>query len=146
MTEKSKVNNWLFSEQLEIFKQRILDPLRKNTVEALEILQNPNYKWESKIQKDKAKARYDEMKSRLDLYNMLYGEASTLIMQHEELVDLLASLYASWYNMVSNKGKQPAEMMSMQRDELQRIFTELYKALEPLKLPIQPPKTKEGQE
>ena len=143
MTEKRKANDWLFAGQLEIFKQRILDPLKSKTEEALKILQDDKRRWDSPAQKEKANTRYKEMSSRLDLYNVLYGEGMRIIHQHEDLVDTLANLYASWYNIVSTKGRQPSEMMSMQADELQRIFMEIYKILEPLKLPIQKPEPKE---
>lgn len=138
--EKSIANDWAAAQQLEIFKQRFLDPMEERLKKAQKALEDPKFKWESKEQKQRARDKTAEMEGHLDLYRAVYGSTSDLIHQHENLIDLLANSYSAWYNIVSLRGKQMPEMMESQAEELQKIFTDIHKALEPLKLPIKPPK------
>ena len=137
--EKSMVNDWACAQQLEIFKQRYLDPMEERYAKAKAVFNDPKHRWESPEQKEKAKAKYDEMDGYLNLYRALYGATMDLIHQHEALIDTLANSYASWFNVVSNKGKQMPQMMEGQVDELQKIFTNFYEVLKPLNLPIKEP-------
>lgn len=136
--EKSMVNDWACAQQLEIFKQRYLDPMEKRYENAKKILEDKSHRWESPEQRQKALDKFEEMEGYLNLYKALYGATMDLIHQHEALIDTLANGYAAWYNISSNKGKQMTEMMEMQATEIERIFQSFYDALEPLKLPIQP--------
>jgi len=137
--ERSIVNDWACAQQLEIFKQRYLDPMEVRYDKAKKLLDDPKYQWESPEQKKKAKDKFEEIEGHLDLFRALSGSITDLIHQHENFVDLMTNSYAAWFNIVSLRGKQMPEMMESQVQELQKIFTEIYKALEPLKLPIQEP-------
>ena len=105
---------------------------------AQKILENKAHRWESPEQKQKAKDKFDEMDGYLSLYRALYGATMDLIHQHEALINTMANGYSSWYNVASKKGKQMTEMMSMQANEIERIFQTFYDALGPLKLPLEP--------
>jgi len=143
--ERSMVNDWACAQQLEIFKQRYLDPMEVRYEKAQKILDNKAHRWESLEQKQKAKDKFDEMDGYLSLYRALYGATMDLIHQHEALVNTMANGYSSWYNVASKKGKQMTEMMSMQANEIERIFQTFYDALGPLKLPLQPTKYKQDE-
>ena len=136
--EKSIVNDWACAQQLEIFKQRYLDPMEARYAKAKKLLDDPKYRWESAEMKKKAKDKFEEMEGHLDLFRALYGGVSDIIHQHEALINTLANGYSSWYNVVSLKGRQMPEMMSTQATEIERIFQSFYDAMEPLKLPLQP--------
>ena len=132
------VNDWVCAQQLEIFKQRYLDPMNARYEKAQKVLDDKGYRWESQEQRKKALDKFDEMEGMLDLHKALYGAMTDLIHQHEALINTLANGYVSWWNMVSNKGRQMPQMMDMQVTEMERIFQTFYDALEPLKLPINP--------
>ena len=132
------VNDWACAQQLEIFKQRYLDPMEKRYDAAKKLFDDPKHRWESPELKKKAKAKFEEMEGMLNLYRAMYGATMDLIHQHEALIDTVANSYASWYNVISVKGKQMPEMMEMQTTEMERIFQTFYDALKPLNLPIKP--------
>ena len=133
------VNDWACAQQLEIFKQRYLDPMEERYAKAQKIFSDKEHRWESIEQKQKAKDKFDEMEGYLNLYRALYGATMDLIHQHEALINTMANNYSSWYNIVSNGGKQMPQMMGRQVEELQKIFTNFYEVLKPLNLPIKPP-------
>lgn len=138
--EKSLANNWECARELDLWKERHWDTLDKEVKRAMEILQDPNQKWIDKEQKARAEGRYKILDSRNIDYAKLYNAVKKMISQHEALVDLMAHLYASWYNNVSYEGRQQREMMQGQADILQEIFTRIFKELEPLNLKLNPPK------
>ena len=133
-------NDWEFAKVLQTFKTKVLDPQEERTAEAFKIMTNPEFKWRDDEQKKLGQAKLDNYRVWLDHYKEFYAEGSKLIQDHEALVEQLCKWYQDWYNNISNDGKQETEIMEMQADMLNEIFVEIYKALEPLKLEIKPPK------
>jgi len=139
--EMSDVNDYAFAKQIDLFKKEVLDKQETRVSEAKKIMDDPNYQWKDEAQKTTAKAKLDNMKWWLGFYQKHYDEARKLISQHERLVDSLSKWYDKWYADISNEGRQETEMMSMQADMLQEIFSEIYKTLQPLNLEgVKPPK------
>jgi len=136
------VNNWKAASELEVYKQKYLDPFNKRVVDARAILDDPNQKWKGD-QKDRAKKKYQMLDTQnIDLHR-LYNSVMELIQQHENQTDLLVKAYIDWYKNISNDGMQPKEMMGIQATMMQDIFYKIYQAVENLKLDINPPKKNE---
>ena len=132
-------NNWEFAKVLQTFKTKVLDPQEKRTAEAYAIMIDPKYRWRNEGQKELGQSKLDNYRVWLDHYKTFYAEGSKLIQDHEALVDMLSKWYGTWYNNISNNGKQETEIMEMQAEMLNEIFVEIYKALQPLNLDIKPP-------
>jgi hypothetical protein len=130
----SNVNDYVFSKKLDQFKAKILDPHIEKTAKAERIMHDPNYKWESEDKKKAAQAQYDAYKAWLVWYQTFYDEGLRLCTQHEQLTDKLSKWYDRWRNDISNEGVQEVEIMSMQAEFLNEIFSEMYKELLPLNL------------
>jgi len=136
------VNNWKAASELEVYKQKYLDPFNKRVVDARAILDDLNQKWKGD-QKDRAKKKYQMLDTQnIDLHR-LYNSVMELIQQHENQTDLLVKAYIDWYKNISNDGMQPKEMMGIQATMMQDIFYKIYQAVENLKLDINPPKKNE---
>ena len=135
----SNVNDYAFANKLQVFKQKILDPQKEKVAKPEAIMHDDTYKWESEDKKKAGQAQYDAYKAWLAVYQTHYDEGMKLCAQHERLVNNLAKLYAKWYSDISNEGRQEVELMSIQADWINEIFTEIYKELQPLKLDIKPP-------
>lgn len=135
----SNVNNYAFSNKLQLFKQKILEPQKEKVAKAEAIMHDPNYKWKDEEQKKTGQSQYDNYKAWLAVYQTHYDEGCKLCSQHEQLVDKLSKWYDQWYQNISNDGKQETEMMSIQADMLQEIFVEIWKELKPLGLDIKQP-------
>ena len=130
----SNVNNYAFSNKLESFKQKVLDPHIAKIEKASKIMHDTNYKWESEDSKNTAQARYESYKAWGLFYQTFYDEGIKLCTQHENLVNTMSKVYDKWYNYISNEGKQEVELMSCQADWLNEMFGEIYKELQPLGL------------
>ena len=140
MEDQKVVNNWKAADELERFKQRYLDPANAKVNEARKILDDPLYKWR-KGEKDLAKKKFAVLDAKNIDYHRIYAATMELIAQHERQTDLLTEVYSHWFHNVSNKGEQPAEMMSMQAKLLQEYFQRIFDAVEPLKLQLEPTQT-----
>lgn len=138
MSKKIELNNFKFGTVLDEFEAHLIKPMEEELKKANEIILDPNYPWKEG-QKDKALARRDSMSKIAIMYSEYHRHGGILASQHETLVNKLSEIYACWYNNISNKGKQPTEMMDSQADMLQNIFKDIYDILEPLKLPIEKP-------
>ena len=136
----SNVNDYQFANMLKIVQSKMIEPQRKKVEDAQNIMDDPMHAWKDAAQKKAGEEQLKAYKAWRDFYESLYNEALKLCTQHENLVNNLAKHYARWYDEVSNEGKQEVEMMSMQADTLNEIFSEIYKELQPLKLEgIKPP-------
>ena len=135
----SNVNNYAFANKLQSFKEKILDPQKEKVAKAEKIMHDPNYVWETEEKKKAGQAQYDNYKAWLAYYQSFYDEGSKLCLQHEHLVNLLSKWYDRWHSEVSNDGRQETEIMSMQADALNEIFSEIYQELKPLGLDIKAP-------
>jgi len=130
----SNVNNYAFSRCLDSFNAKVLQPQVKRVADALKIMADPNYKWDNDTQKQTGQKKLDNYKAWLDYYKEVYAQGMAIAQQHENLTNNLSKWYDRWYNDISNEGKQETEMMSMQADFLNEIFSEIYKELQPLNL------------
>lgn len=130
----SNANNYNFSNKLQHFKEKVLDPQIARVDKAKVIMHDNNYKWRDEDQKKTARAQYESYKAWLSFYQTHYDEGVKLTIQHENLVNLLSKWYDNWYKNISNEGRQETELMGSQADMLQEIFSEIYKELQPLKL------------
>ena len=135
----SNVNNWEFGNHLENFRTKVLEPQKKRVSEAEAIMHDTNRKWENNEQKKAAEAKCESFKQWLNFYQVFYDEGKKLIQQHEGLVNVVAKWYGKWYSDISNEGRQETEIMSIQADMLNDIFSEMYKEIQPLNLDIKPP-------
>ena len=135
----SNVNNYLFAQKLDIFKAKILDPQKEKVEKASKIMKDDTYKWDSEEKKKAGQAQYDAYKAWLAVYETHYAEGMKLCAQHEALVNKLSKLYDKWYKDISNEGRQEVELMSIQADWINEIFTEIFKELQPLKMDIKAP-------
>lgn len=135
----SNLNNYQFAKQLDQFKLKILDPHKAKVEKAEAVMHDPNHQWKDDEQKKAGQAQYDAYKAWLAVYETHYQEGMKLCAQHEHLTDLLSKWYEKWYNEVSNDGKQEVEMMSMQADAINEIFSEIYGELKVLNMDIKAP-------
>jgi translation initiation factor 2 alpha subunit (eIF-2alpha) len=139
MSEEKMVNNYEFAKILDRFKREVLDPLDIEESNAFAIISNLNYKWASDDQRKLANAKFDKLSARNAFYKKMYKAGMDLTLEHERLTNSLCKWYGQWYDNISNNGRQESEMMEMQADMLNELFTEVYKAIEPLELDIKPP-------
>ena len=130
----SNVNNFVFANKLQSFKEKVLDPHIAKIEKASKIMHDTNYKWESEDSKNTAQARYESYKAWRLFYQTHYDEGIKLCTQHENLVNAMSKVYDSWYNNISNEGKMETELMSSQADMVNEMFGEIYKELQPLNL------------
>ena len=130
----SNVNNYKFANLLELFKKKMIDTQAKKVEEAQKIMDDPTYKWDNATQKASGEARLKSYKDWLQFYQEFYDQGVELTKQHEGLVNTMSKVYDKWWNDISNEGKQEAEMISMQADMLNEIFSEIYKELKPLNM------------
>ena len=130
----SNVNNYAFSNKLESFKAKILDPQITRVAEAEKIMHDPNYAWKDEEARKAGQAKYDNYKAWQTFYQSFYDEGVKLTTQHENLTNLMSKIYDKWYSDISNEGKQETELMSIQADWLAEIFGDIYKELLPLNL------------
>jgi hypothetical protein len=139
MTETKMVNNYEMAHILDLFKRDVLDPLDIEEDKAFKIISDLNYKWASDEQRKLANAKFDKMSARNAFYKKMYKSGMDLTLEHERLVNALCRWYGKWREDISNEGVQESEMMSAQADFLNEIFSEMYKAIEPLNLDIKKP-------
>lgn len=139
MSEEKMVNNYEFAKILDRFKREVLDPLDTEEDKAFKIISDLNYKWASDDQRKLANAKFDKLSARNAFYKKMYKAGMDLTLEHESLVNNLCKWYDKWYSDISNNGKQETEMMEMQADMLNEIFSEIYKALQPLGLDLKQP-------
>jgi hypothetical protein len=130
-----KVNNYKAAKELDLFKAKYMDPLNARVKKAEQFLQDQSYQWKPG-QKEKAKDEFMRIDTRNIDFTRLYNDVKELVTQHEALTDLMASMYSKWLKNISSKGKQPKELMSMQAEILEEMFSDLKKALEPLNLDL----------
>lgn len=139
MCTKKIANNWECSIEAQHFKYRYLTPLNKKFEEARTIMLDTNRKWQNGDKKEKAK-KFALMEVKVIDFNSFYHSTMELAEQHENLVTMLSELYNRWFFKVSHKGLQSKNMLSMQKNELESIFSDIFEALKPLELSIEPPK------
>jgi hypothetical protein len=130
----SNVNNYAFAKNLDQFKVKVLDPQIKRCDEAEVVMHDEKHVWKSDEEKKTSQAVYDRYKAWKAFYQAHYDEGMNLVKQHEALVDKMSKVYDSWFQNISNEGKQETELMSSQADILCELFGEIYKELAPLKL------------
>jgi len=139
MSEEKMVNDYSFAKILDQFKRDVLDPLEIEEDKAFKIVTDVHYKWASDEQKKLGEAKFEKIKLRNAFYKKMHRAGMDLTLEHERLTNSLCKWYSEWYDNISNNGKQEAEMMEMQADFLNEIFSEMYKAIEPLNLDIKKP-------
>ena len=133
------VNNWEASKWLDSFVKEYLDPSTKKTLEARNIIEDPNYKWK-KGEKDRAKAKWLKIEGENIFLHSFVNSVRGLIDDHEAQTDMLTEVYAEWWNKIAYDGVQPLEIMKVQQQIIMRIWARIYEALEPLELNLSPPK------
>ena len=122
------INNWEAAEDLQRFKAMYVDPLIRKHEKHLKHLEELRAKGgDCRHQEDMVQRLEGQMIN----FSHLHSSMLKLIGQHEELVDRLSEMYAKWYNDISTKGQQPREMMAIQAEMLQQIFTDLNNILNP---------------
>jgi hypothetical protein len=139
MSEEKMVNNYEFAKILDRFKREVLDPFDIEEDKAFKIISDLNYKWASDEQRKLANAKFDKMSARNAFYKKMYKAGMDLTLEHERLTNSLCKWYGKWREDISNEGVQESEMMSAQADFLNEIFSEIYKAIEPLNLDVKKP-------
>lgn len=132
----SNVNDYQFTNMLKIVQSKMIEPQRKKVEDAQKIMDDAMHAWRDATQKKAGEEQLKAYKAWLQFYEALYKEGLNLSVQHENLTNLTAKWYSRWYDEVSNEGKQETEIMSMQADALNEIFSEMYKELLPLKLDL----------
>ena len=135
----SNVNNWRLAKMLDDFDSRVIKPQIKRVDDAQAIMDNVDYPWKDEEQKKLAEEKLKSFKAWLQFYLEFYKEALILINQHENLVNNLSKWYDSWYENISNEGKQETDLMNSQAEILHGIFEEIYNELKPLNLEIKSP-------
>lgn len=128
------------SNLLEMFKKKLLDPQKEKIAKAQAIMDDVNYKWDTPEKKTAGGNQLKIYKDWLAFYQEFYDEGCNLCLQHETLTNHLCKHYETWYNDVSNEGKQEPEIMEAQADILSGIFSEIYQELKPLNLNLPTPK------
>ena len=136
----SNVNNYKFAENLKTFEAKVLMPQRKRVQDAINIMNDPAHQWKDAEQKASGQKQLEVYQAWLQFYEDFYKEGLNLSVQHENLVNLLCKWYEQWRNDISNEGRQEVEIMSMQANMLNDIFSEMFKILQPLNLAgVMPP-------
>jgi len=130
----SNVNNYKFANMLELFKKKMVDAQAKKVDDAQKIMDDPMHGWANAGLKATAEATLKNYKDWLQFYQEFYNQGVELTKQHEGLVNDLSKWYDRWYNDISNEGKQEVELMSVQAEMLNSIFSEIFKELKPLNL------------
>jgi len=142
--DEKKVNDWGAAKQLDAFHRLYVAPVEERVKQARLLFMDPDYKWKPG-EKDRAKAKKQQLESDLINFNALFTAVKKLIEQHEAQTDMLTEIYAEWFHTISTEGMHPLEIMKMQQDVIQRIWLRIYNAIEPLKLNINPPKTQDNE-
>lgn len=134
-----KVNDYEFAKHLDTFEETVIKRLEASEKDYTEKLNDEKRQW---LEEDKKKviATRDRIAAQKEFYTLMHFAGKALVKQHEALVNDLCKWYATWYDNISNEGRQEAELMAEQADMLNDIFVEIYKIIEPLKLEISPPK------
>ena len=136
----SNLNDFVFSNRLEQFKKLVLDPQIKRTEKARGIMSDANYKWDSDKQKETAQARLKEYERQLAFYQTLYDEGVQFCTQHENITNKLVKWYEKWWNDISDDGLQMKEMMQIQADWLNEIFSEIFSEIKDLNITVESPR------
>lgn len=139
MNEEKMVDNYNFAKILDQFKRDVLDPLDIEEDKAFKIVSDIHFRWTGDEQKKLAEAKFEKIKARNAFYKKMYKAGMDLTLEHERLVNALCRWYGKWREDISNEGVQESEMMSAQADFLNEIFSEMYRAIEPLNLDIKKP-------
>lgn len=136
----SNVNNYKFAEVLKTFEAKMVIPQRTRVANASKIMNDPNHHWTDINQRIAEEEQLKSYKAWSDFYETFLLEGNALCLQHETLVNHLSKWYDKWRNDISNEGVQEIEIMSMQAEFLNEIFSEMYKELQPLNLAgVKPP-------
>ena len=135
----SNVNNWHYANMLTDFETKVIAPQRKRVDDAQAIMDKSDYPWKNDEQKKLAEEKLKSFKYWLQFYLEFYKEGLNLVNQHENLVNKMSKWYDSWYENISNEGKQETELMNSQAEMLHGIFEDIYQELKPLNLEIKPP-------
>jgi hypothetical protein len=130
----SNVNNYKFARQMDQFNMKVLIPQKEKISKAETIMHDTKHQWKDEAQKVTAGHQLDTYKAWLLFYQKHYDEGMELVKQHENIVNLLSKWYDTWYQNISNEGKQETELMSSQADMLAELMGEIYKELAPLRL------------
>jgi len=69
----SNLNDFEFSNKLEQFRAKVLEPQKKRTDEAFKIMSDLSYPWKSKEQKESGQARLDSYQQWLKFYEDIYN-------------------------------------------------------------------------
>lgn len=136
---EKKTNNYKAANSLQQFKDKYVAPLNSQIVSAKAIMDDSARIWKDG-QKERARDKLNVLEAKNIDFHTMYNDMYELISQHEALTYEISNMYAAWYNKVSNKGKQPQEMMESQAEALLDIFKKMYDVLQPLKLDIKAPK------
>lgn len=121
------------------FETKVIAPQRKRVDDAQAIMDKSDYTWKNDEQKKLAEEKLKSFKYWLQFYLEFYKEGLNLVNQHENLVNKMSKWYDSWYENISNEGKQETELMNSQAEMLHGIFEDIYQELKPLNLEIKPP-------
>jgi len=94
------VNNYAFANELDAFKQKVIQPQSAKVDGAFKIMTDLHYPWKDDAQKQLAQAKLDNYKQWLDYYNHFYNEGLKITCQHEALVNTVSKWYDNWYNNI----------------------------------------------
>lgn len=122
------INNWDAAQELQRFKGMYIDVLIKKHDAAKENLDLLHKRRENCDHQQKYVKR---LEGQMINFSRLHSSMLKLIAQHEDLVDKLSEMNAKWFHDISMDGVQPKEMMGIQAEMLQEIFTELNNILNP---------------
>lgn len=137
-----QANNWMAAKALDGFKVKFMDPMEKNLEDARTIMADPKRKWSPETKK-LAEAKLVRLDTEFIIINKFYNCVKKLIVQHEDITNRLVKHYDVWYIDISDQGKQPKEMMSIQAGLLQAIFQDIYDMIKDLGLDLKPPQCEE---
>ena len=118
------INNYELATRLDAFEKVYLEPLLERLSKAQIVLTGKDTTL-TKKERERADLAFKELEAKATDFKLFLADVRKLVLQHESLVTRLSGMYSTWFSKVSYKGQQPKEMMSMQAELLQQIFTEL---------------------
>lgn len=137
--KRTIADNWECATALEVFKQKIVDPLQERMDKNHVYLFEGGYEKQCQKNKvkpdneylDRLKVIYDENIVLLRSYIDVYVAAYVLTARHEATINELSRVYVGLRDKVLWKAKMPSKLLPEQQEFMDDYFESIQKILEP---------------
>ena len=124
-------NNEDAKNALNRFEETCIKPLSTRVKEGKKVMNNNYKRWGHK-EREKAQKSLEAMKERLGYYKALHVKLTSATENSDKFINTVLGIYLDWYDKISNKGKQPREMMGSQAEMMEGFMKKIYSILETL--------------